>query len=40
MGIYDGFTNHDEKRDSDIEYSDDFYIISNQLHLNTNIKFI
>ena len=38
MGIYDGFTNHDEKTESQIEYSDDFYIISNLLYLNKNIK--
>ena len=38
MGIYDGFTNHDEKTESEIEYSDNFYIISNLLYLNKNIK--
>ena len=38
MGIYDGFTNHDEKKENQIEYSDDFYIIANHLYLNKNIK--
>ena len=38
MGIYDGFTYHDEIKQSEIEYSDDFYIISNLLYLNKNIK--
>ena len=38
MGIYDGFMDHDEKKDNQIEYSDDFYIIANHLYLNKNVK--
>ena len=38
MGIYDGFTDHDEKKENQIEYSDDFYIIANHLYLNKNVK--